>query len=514
MKIRKKLLIGHLTIVAVTIAVACSCLLKLKKVADPLNKDIPQTTLELKKASHLDGLAQFIRYYDEVLTQSARNYAFTRDRRWEIRYRDVEPKLDLLIKKAIQRGDEKDKQIFKSIDKANLLLVDMEYRSIELVNNNRAKEAVEILESEEYWNQKAIYEQGLKDYVRRRGAKYDDAVIASTQAVEMATSHAQIIIKESILFILIFLVASLALAVVISLLVSLSISSPIEKLKAAAARIGAGDFKTQIDITSNDEIAELAGSMINMANHLEESNRQLQDFVYIASHDLREPLRKISAFGSLLKISLEGRLTKDNQENLDFMVDGADRMTEMIEALLAYSRIKADDTRLETVDLNKIITQLEQLELAITLEETRGTIEVPRTLPKTKANPVQIRQLLQNLIANGIKYHRNSIPPRIAITAKDIEPNKIRLEIRDNGIGIKKEYYDRIFEMFCRLPSIRKNQGTGIGLALCKKVVQRHGGQIGVESTFGKGSKFWFILPSAEQTFTSKQPLETNTVRT
>ena len=232
---------------------------------------------------------------------------------------------------------------------------------------------------------------------------------------------------------------------------------------------------------------------------LEDSNRELQGFAYIASHDLREPLRKISSFGGLLKESLAAKLDHDQQENLDFMINGADRMNQMIEGLLVYSRLTTREIAPEVVDLNETLEQLVQLELAAALEEADATIEVPQPLSKVWAVPVQMNQLLQNLIINGIKYRREDIQSKIVITAKRIAQDTLRIEIQDNGIGIKEEFHADIFAMFRRLHSRRKYDGTGIGLAVCKKIVEKHGGQIGVESKPGQGATFWFTLSLAKQ---------------
>ena len=150
---------------------------------------MPQSIGEFTKAEYLDGLAQFIRYYDEVLTQSARNYAFTQNQKWEQRYRDIEPQLDKIIKQAIENGDETDKHFFAKVDESNLALVKMEYASIGYVNQKNPQEAVRILESDEYWNQKRIYEQGLRDYVAKRGSKYEEALVSSTKAIDYAAEN-------------------------------------------------------------------------------------------------------------------------------------------------------------------------------------------------------------------------------------------------------------------------------------------------------------------------------------
>jgi light-regulated signal transduction histidine kinase (bacteriophytochrome) len=149
--------------------------------------------------------------------------------------------------------------------------------------------------------------------------------------------------------------------------------------------------------------------------------------------------------------------------------------------------------------LNETVQQLQQLELATLLEETDGTIEIPEPLPEVLADPVQIRQLFQNIIANGIKYHREGTSPRIVITANHIGGDKIKIEVRDNGVGIKQELHEAIFKMFKRVHPRQKYEGAGIGLAVCRKIAERHASQIGVDSKEGEGSAFWFTLPAARE---------------
>ena len=209
---------------------------------------------------------------------------------------------------------------------------------------------------------------------------------------------------------------------------------------------------------------------------------------------------------SLLKESLEGKLEEDDHENLGYMVDGAERMTQMIEGLLVYSRLNTSNDPFEAADLNETIEQLGQFELGAMLEETGATIEVPQPLPKVKGDPTQLGQLLQNLIANGIKYRRDGVAPRIVIGAEPLGDETVRIEVRDNGIGVSEQHREDVFKMFRRLHSRRKYEGTGIGLAVCKKIVERHGGEIGLESTEGEGSTFWFTLPAAKEAAVTSEP--------
>ncbi|MCE5341497.1 MAG: PAS domain S-box protein [Planctomycetaceae bacterium] len=238
--------------------------------------------------------------------------------------------------------------------------------------------------------------------------------------------------------------------------------------------------------------AELESSMVK----LKEANEEMKNFVYIASHDLREPLRKITAFGSILEKSLKDKLDADDSENLKFMIDGATRMNMMIEGLLAYSRASTRKLPPQAVDLNEIITQLRQFELSVVLQEKNVIVEVPASLPCVNADPGQIRQMLQNIIANGIKYQPKDRTPKITIASKPDADGMVRIEVSDNGIGIKPEYLTSIFAMFKRLHTRNEYEGTGIGLAVCKKIAERHGGKIGAESEYGKGSTFWFTVPA------------------
>jgi signal transduction histidine kinase len=177
-------------------------------------------------------------------------------------------------------------------------------------------------------------------------------------------------------------------------------------------------------------------------------------------------------------------------------------MNKMIEGLLVYSRVSTKSQPPETVDLNEIVKQLQQLELSVVLQEKQVVLEVPQPLPYVSVDPVQVRQLMQNLIANGIKYQEKDIIPHITVTSKPAVDGMVRIEVKDNGIGIKPEYQQAIFTMFKRLHTRNEYEGTGIGLAVCKKIVERHGGQIGVESEFGKGCTFWFTVSAVKKAVT------------
>lgn len=274
------------------------------------------------------------------------------------------------------------------------------------------------------------------------------------------------------------------------------------KVQERTAEISSTNEKLKNEVAerqkAEEDMKRLNGELENSMAKLEEANQEMKNFVYIASHDLREPLRKITAFGSILEKSLSNKLDGDDAENLRFMIDGAMRMNKMIEGLLIYSRVSSKTQPPQLVDLNEIVTQLQQLELAVVLQEKHAIIEIPQPLPSIDADPVQIRQLLQNLIANGIKYQPKDRTPKIIIASKPSSDGMISVEVTDNGIGIKPEYLSSIFVMFKRLHTRNEYEGTGIGLSVCKKIVERHGGKIGVESQPDVGSTFWFTVPAAK----------------
>jgi len=261
------------------------------------------------------------------------------------------------------------------------------------------------------------------------------------------------------------------------------------------------------DITDRKKAEEtmkrLNRDLESAISKLDRANGELKDFVYIASHDLREPMRKISAFGELLSASLKDELKDDDKENFGFMIDGAKRMQQMIDALLTYSRVTTKGVEFEAVDLNKVVKELSEVELAVKIEESGAKILVPEQLHTVNGDSAQVRQLMQNLIANGLKYQKKGAIPQITISSSTADNDMVRVEVADNGIGIKQEQFKNIFIMFRRLHSRREYEGSGIGLAVCKKIVERHGGDIGVSSTYGEGSTFWFTMlaqkPSEEK---------------
>jgi signal transduction histidine kinase len=226
--------------------------------------------------------------------------------------------------------------------------------------------------------------------------------------------------------------------------------------------------------------------------NLERSNTELEQFAYVASHDLLEPLRAVTSYLQLLKERYSSRLDPTGLQFISYATEGAERMRALINDLLAYSRVDSRGRALEPIESEQALAAaLSNLKVAI--EETQATIR-NGSLPSVRADLVQLTQLFQNLIANGLKFHGTDAP-RIDIGATRRDSEWV-FHVRDNGIGIDPKHFERIFVIFQRLHTRREYAGTGIGLAICKKIVERHGGRIWVESSPGQGSTFLFTLPA------------------
>jgi signal transduction histidine kinase len=226
---------------------------------------------------------------------------------------------------------------------------------------------------------------------------------------------------------------------------------------------------------------------------LENSNADLQQFAYIASHDLKEPLRNIASYVQLLQRRYQGKLDADADAFIGYTVEGVRRLQSIIEELLAYSRIGTARPALAAVQSGAAVSAALSA-LKHTIAEAQAVVEISGPLPTVEADGHQLISLFQNLIGNGLKYRREEVRPEVQIACKDGGKEWV-FSVRDNGIGIEGRYHAQIFEVFKRLHTRQRYSGTGIGLAICKRVVERHGGRIWVESEPHVGSTFLFTLP-------------------
>jgi PAS domain S-box-containing protein len=239
------------------------------------------------------------------------------------------------------------------------------------------------------------------------------------------------------------------------------------------------------------ERKQLEQNLKETVERLEQSNDRLRQFAYAASHDLQEPLRMVSSYLQLLENRYKDDLDTDARDFIEFAVNGADRMREMVDDLLAYSQVEQSDGEFKPVDCDTIVEEV-LADLHVQIEETDAEI-VSEPLPTVEANANHLEKLFQNLISNALKYN-NSDPPEVEIAAEQ-RKDTWEFSVSDNGVGIDPEKTDRIFEVFKRLHHDDEYPGTGIGLSLCQEIAENHGGEIWVESDPGEGSTFCFTLP-------------------
>jgi PAS domain S-box-containing protein len=247
------------------------------------------------------------------------------------------------------------------------------------------------------------------------------------------------------------------------------------------------------DITKRREIEEM---LQNLVKDLAEANQNLEDFTRTASHDLQEPLRKIVSFSDRLRISMGDKLDSREKEYFHRLENSSIKMQKLIEDLLRYSKVSSLAPEMELIDLKEVVNEV-LLDLEVSIERSKGVVEI-KNLPKIEADKTQMRQLFQNLISNALKFHDKTDPPKIEIDSLRNDNGYWEISIQDSGIGMKEEHIKRIFKPFERLHGSSEFPGTGMGLAICLKVVTRHHGKIVVKSSLGKGTLYVIELPEKQ----------------
>jgi PAS domain S-box-containing protein len=260
-----------------------------------------------------------------------------------------------------------------------------------------------------------------------------------------------------------------------------------EELSATNEELQATSEELQ---TSNEELILTRNNLTELVGKLKTSNKELEQFAHVASHDLQEPLRMVASFTQLLERRYKGRLDEDADDYIGFIVEGAQRMKALIDDLLAFSRLNTEPSNYEPILIEVALDDV-LFNLRSSIEENNAIITYD-PLPTVMGDLSQIRQLFQNLISNAIKFH-GDVPPKIHIYVKEFEKEWL-FGISDNGIGINHNHQEQIFNIFKRLHTRKDYEGTGIGLAICKSIIERHGGKIWVESEENKGSTFYFTL--------------------
>ncbi len=297
---------------------------------------------------------------------------------------------------------------------------------------------------------------------------------------------------ENLILKILFLVALTVeiSGLIMSITVSRNISRGLNEINKAAKKIAAGNLKERATVFSHDEIGQVATAINQMSEQLILSNKELGQFAYIASHDLQEPLRTISNYVELLERHYKGKLDVNADKYLSTISAATGRMQMLIKDVLDYSRIGYNNNRTE-IDCNRILNEV-LTDMSAVIRQSGAEVKAD-FLPVINGYP-ELHSVFQNLLSNAIKFRRPEIPLILHIAAED-KIIEWLFSVKDNGIGIEPEYYDRIFTIFQKLHSQKQYPGSGIGLAHCKKIIEMHGGKISVDSTPGKGTIFYFSIP-------------------
>jgi signal transduction histidine kinase len=349
------------------------------------------------------------------------------------------------------------------------------------------------------------------DPVRTRLAALDERLVTARQDGRRALGDAREL--RNTVFLTAF-AALLLLIAAIAVLLRVAVVRPLHRLGRAARRVADGDFTHELPPGGPADVAALGRDVEAMRHRLVDaltvtqqarddleqreaelrrSNADLEQFAYVASHDLQEPLRKVASFCQMLQRRYADALDDRAQQYIGFAVDGATRMQRLINDLLTFSRIGRVYDGKQAVDLNEVVDRVED-SLAVSIGETGARIVRPK-LPTVAGDVTLLTMLWQNLLGNAIKFRRPGEPPRVEITATETDDGWT-FAVSDNGIGIDPEFADKIFVIFQRLHPRDRYEGTGIGLAVCKKVIEHHGGEIELDPSYGEGARLVFTLPA------------------
>ncbi len=357
---------------------------------------------------------------------------------------------------------------------------------------------------------KADFDQLRQAYGAQQGHLAEARDQARTDLGTARTTRDRVVVALVTVFVL--TVAAL------SLLLHRVVGVPLNRLRAASDRVRSGAFGTRIEIKGPsdvqavartvdemrrrlaDELAEAQGRESLLAEQTQElrrSNAELEQFAYVASHDLQEPLRKVASFCQLLEKRYGDELDARGKQYIAFAVDGAKRMQVLINDLLTFSRVGRVQESWKPVDLDRALDRaLGNLTLAI--EESGTVVERPESLPELLGDATALTMVWQNLVGNAVKFRREGVPCRISVDCVR-EDEDWHLTVSDNGIGIEPEFADKVFVIFQRLHARDEYEGTGIGLALCRKIIEFHGGRIWLEPEPGEGTRIHFTLPVAPE---------------
>ncbi|NMH61223.1 sensor histidine kinase [Alteromonas ponticola] len=429
-------------------------------------------------------------------TQSGkRGYLLTRDEEYLTDYTATLNKLNDLLDevefKSQELEDFQREQIEKLLSLSKVKLNDM-ISTVELARNGRFEQAMEIVNTH---RSLVLYEEFDNTYKKVRRS------VNKVQSVHLKNLNQ--LRSESITTLVVSAVSTALLIILIFILLKMNVREAYRHQRELEAHNE--ELEQKIDLRTQE--------LQIYSDELARSNRELEDFAFVASHDLQEPLRKIRAFGNRLESGYSDVIDERGRDFMGRMLNAAERMSMLIRDLLAFSRVATRGKEFEAVNLNDVITNVKN-DLEIAIDESDASLECDK-LPMINGDQSQLEQLFLNLLSNALKFRQQDVSPKISIRLTSPEENDlehvfkvdeydwIKIIIEDNGIGFEQSFAEKIFAPFQRLHGRSEYQGTGIGLAVCRRIVERHNGYISAQSSPGEGAVFSIVIPVDGEPFAS-----------
>lgn len=493
---QKKILIGFLIIIAISVPNGIVGFLKVENTLTEIDSHAKASIEDVKMMSRLDNFATLMRYYDEVLTQGARNYAFTSDQKWLDVYSQTQPKLVSVISEACSTSPKNEKILFDRIAEINTTLENLEVQSLELSKQGKSSEALALLDSADYQNAKNAYSETLLQYSKQSEQDFDRADDMSAKEINGLLTQIKSLSSEIQILLYVGIPILLAVAIGLSVFISRSISRPIAALNNAADRVSKGDYDVQFQTKTGDEVGQLGQKFQAMINAFKNSLQNERDLVMAQekikteklraigelsariAHDLRNPLSVIKNVSDLIKLQYPPNDAKLN-DHFRKMDNSIQRISHQIDDVLDFVR---------TTPLEKRVLSLKDIVLSsISYMEIPKQIklELPQNDEKIDCDDSKLKTVFSNLILNAIQAMDGEGTVSIKITGYT---KHVTIEVIDSGPGIPDNVIGNVFEPLFTT----KQQGTGLGLPSCKNIIEQHGGTISVKN---KPTTFTVSLP-------------------
>ena len=495
MKFAHSLIIGFLIIVIISATIGIISLFQFSTIVESLKIIVPESMEEFKiKVAVMDN-NRLIMYYDEVLTQSVRNYAFTQDEKWKERYFETEPILDKLLKSPYSPANN---EIFGEIDEINLQLVSMEKEAFRLVEQGNYEQAIVLLESDEYAKQKLQYSNTLKKHTENNNVEYGNTVKSLDDTSVLLYSNIEKGFKEGTVALQITIPILIGLSIFLGVFFSNKFSTPIKNLRKSTLQVAEGNFEVKVESKGPDEIKELIHDFSTMIEELNKIDTMKKDFSAMISHELKTPLVPIIGYVDLLLSKEFGELNENQKERLTRIRNSCLKMQNLVTDILDINKIETDQLTFDK-KLNDVSEIVKENIIQLKNEFLKKKIVIIEKLEKNSncnCDKNRISQVMLNLLSNAIDFCPEK-DPKISVIVNQ-NRNNVNIIVKDNGIGIKKESIDKIFVKYYQVDttSTREHGGSGIGLALSKLIVEKHGGKIWAESEgTNKGTEIHIQIP-------------------